>query len=139
MKLFELFDRALPYKWTSPGENAIGEFQVGDMTYRVTVKVEVYDEPYWDVTFEAIPTASVAGAKPVDWRIDNTNTGNQFAVYTTVIQMVIDHVKRYGAKPIYMLAFDDGRMSLYARMLKKLLPSNWEITADNNEVYATPR
>lgn len=157
MRLDELFNKQTNYQWTVQQANhAKGTFTSGEITYVVQMfggvtspsereyDPETHDgehrmpvsAPGYNVLWEVMFSARVPGQEQV--RMDNTGTGDQYTVYSTVIAMVKDQMSKHGVGPIYMEADDSGRQSLYPRMLRKLFPS-WKIqTSPYGEIAAIP-
>lgn len=153
MRLDEIFSSPVQYKWIDQSHGqARAVFMIGDIKYDVTITAgyvsdegtEMSDDDevapviapgydvYWDVVFSTILPGTTKH------RLDNTGTGNQYAVYSTVLQIVKDHMQSAGVGPIYMHAGDDGRKSLYLRMMKRLLPT-WNTTInDDGELISIP-
>lgn len=135
MKLFELFDKQqVQVKWLQKDQNGgEAQFVIGRVGYAVSVSPrEINNQPGWYILFTA------QGARDDQPRIDNTGTGNQFEVYAAVIQCIRQFVSDVGLRPLAMAAKDDGRMSLYQRFLKKMLPPNWQIKVVGEMIVATP-
>ena len=87
---------------------------------------------YWELMFAAFVPGEQQG------RVDNTGTGNQYTVYSTVIAMAKDHMQKYGIGPLYMFGEDNGRQSLYNRMVRKLLPDWTTKISEIGELIAIP-
>lgn len=134
MKLFELFDKQTPVKWTQMDQNGgTAQFILGRVGYVVNISPrEIQNQPGWYIMFTA------QGMRDEQPRIDNTGTGNQFEVYSTVIQCIREFVGKMGLRPFAMAAKDDGRMSLYQRFLRKMLPPGWQVGVSGEMITALP-
>lgn len=134
MKLLELFDEPVYVEWVrwSPSGGR-GEFEVEGTYYRFTmnsgtlylrdVNGDQYDSrtvPSWDISFAAFDEND-------DEEYGNTETGNQFIVYATILQCIRDVVTARGARPLNFSAEDEGRQRLYIRFIKRFL-ADWTIT-----------
>lgn len=139
--LYEMFDAAVPFKWVvhKPHYN-VADFTLGDVLYRVSIttgtplqtqeEVDEYvgDEaavlaPGFDKFYDVEFSASVGKNRPTHM---NTGTGNQYKVYATVVDIMKRVMGEFGVGPVYMSAFDESRVSLYPKMLKRLLPG-WRV------------
>lgn len=151
--LVEAFTSVVPYTWTIREiDYTRGAFKVGDVEYNVHItgghpiqsdhELKSYDGDetpviapgyprYWEVVFSA-----KVGGKSTH---SNTGTGGAWEVFSTVIDMVRDHMEKFGVGPIYVGAFDVGRQRLYPKMLRKFLVG-WtvEVGEDGNEFIAYP-
>lgn len=154
--IVETFSTAVEYKWGRRDRNySEGHFNVAGIQYTVQVTggrpIQTADELaaceadedatmpvvapgyewYWDVAFHA----TIGG----DNVHTSTGTGNQWVVYSTVIEMVRNHMTTFGEGPLYMSAFDDSRQRLYPRMLRRLLKHWTIVTSDEGyEFVAYP-
>lgn len=156
MRLDELFTKQANYQWVEQrADYAKGTFEAGPITYTLQMygdfpasdnveydpDVEVDGNmpvvaPGYDVLWEVMFSARIPGEQQT--RMDNTGTGDQYTVYSTVIAMVKDQMSKHGIGPMYMETADAGRLSLYQRMLRKLFPS-WKIqTSRRGEIAAIP-
>lgn len=134
MKLFEIFDKQAPVKWLQMDTNGgQAEFILNRVGYSVRISPrEINNQPGWYILFTA------QGMRDEQPRIDNTGTGNQFEVYSTVIQCIREFIGKMGLRPFAMAAKDDGRMSLYQRFLRKMLPQGWRVDVSGEMITATP-
>lgn len=138
MKLFELFSKPTQYVWKSKNKYlGSAEFEIGSMTYQLSVEEDEVDARFWFVSFGAKVTAAAPGSKDSFLRGDTTGTGNQFAVYSTVIAATKDYMQQFGIRPIRIIALDDSRKGLYPRMIKRILP-DWSITIVGANIIAIP-
>lgn len=152
MKLLELFNKPTNYQWLDQhADYAKGSFMAGSVRYTVQIYQDftshedaVAEEgdrmpivaPGYNIVWELIFSARVPGES--NSRLDNTGTGDQYTVYSTVVAMAKDQMSKFGVAPLYMYGDDKGRQSLYQRMLRKLLPS-WKIqTSPRGEIAAIP-
>lgn len=137
MKLLELFDKGADAHWFDISENGgMAEFIIGQQHYRFMISDfdvgDEYDVKAWTVEFSLVD-------KQGDPRYDNTGTGNQFPLYSTVLKLVkefLEHVDM-DPRPLVFGAADAGRKTLYARLMGRFL-SGWKITTERQDVVAWP-
>lgn len=140
MKLYELFDRKVPWKWlTSPdsGEDiSTAAFVVGGKTYLVEfyasnlesfIDDRIGDFPPHIQTIILRDPVIVSVAfylrtqKGQTWQI--TGTGNQYVVLSTVIEIIEKYMsksKGLGIQYIHLNAKEPSRQKLYDRLLARL-------------------
>lgn len=130
MKLTELFDTPTPAIWKSPN---VAYFNVDGVEYGLQVESRMLPtdegEDCWLFDF----FARINGAPK--W--NNTDTGNQYTVYSTVIGLMKQYMEKNGVRPFYMETNDAGRNSLYKRMLRRLVP-DWTVDADEHFIIVYP-
>jgi hypothetical protein len=136
MKIFELFNNTLPYKWIDSEENyGSAEFTVGEYRYGVVfekIEAEYHLPERWTISFVQISTDK-RGYESTS--IDMTGTGHEFEVMSTVRAITVDWFKTHLANCIEFTANNRRRQSLYARMFKQIFP-NWEIEKSGNRMIA---
>lgn len=134
MKLLELFDTPVNYKWTvdDPEYGGQAEFKIGRLLYIYTIADERLPsgESSWFIEFAAINDGRTA-------QYTNTGTGKQFLVYSTVLQLTREYTEKNGSRPLMFSADDDGRRSIYMRMLRKYLPG-WKVETSGKGIFAYP-
>lgn len=137
MKLLELFDKGAEAHWFDMSDyGGSAEFIIGEQRYRFMISEfevgEDYDIPAWTVEFSLVD-------KQGDPRYDNTGTGNQFPLYSTILGLVREFFEHNPGEPRPLIfgAADSGRKTLYARMFKKFLPG-WTVTTERQDVVAWP-
>lgn len=133
MKLLELFDEGVNVDWVR-WTDSVGraEFEVDYTFYRFSMSTgtlylrdinnDRYDTrtvPSWDVAFAAVDENG-------DEEYGNTETGNQFHVYATILRCIREFITEKGVRPINFSADDEGRQRLYVRFIKRFLP-DWTI------------
>jgi hypothetical protein len=116
-QITEVFDKALPYEWTTqiPNDRYVAKFMVGDLEYRFSAHIFKYD----DVHGAEISFCLMDGKK---CRIDNTGTGNPNAIYATVIAMISEVANVLKISRIAYEAGDEQRKRIYPVLIKKALP-----------------
>lgn len=144
-QLLEGFDTVVDYSWTHQSKAvSSGVFKIGMMKYRVLIDecTVATDEEIQQYGGDFINTVSgiEGGSKFLDvqfgaalddgsrdkWTFDNTGTGKQWVVLSTVIAMIKEHMSKFGVAPIYFSADDEGRQNVYTRLLRRFLPS-WRV------------
>lgn len=135
MKLTELFDTGVKARWTQK-EPAYSEarFNIEGTHYMFSGEPWATDRggdvPAWRFEFSVVDEDG-------EYHYGNTGTGNQFAVYSTVISLIKEFVRERGVLPISMGADDIGRQSLYQRMIRKALP-DWRVERVGKDINAYP-
>lgn len=135
MKLLELFDKGADAHWYDISEvGGAAEFLIGKHRYRFMISEfdvgEDYEVQAWTVEFSLVDGSG-------DPRYDNTGTGNQFPLYSTILGLVRQYMAEYGDRPLIFGAADAGRKTLYARMMGRFL-RGWKITTTSGDVVAWP-
>jgi hypothetical protein len=132
MKIFELFNNTLPYKWIDSEENyGSAEFAINNKVYFVSFTLFEADNETperWDIEF---------GLRGVGYKeaFKVTNTGDEYPVISTVIAICKDWLGQHPTKCITMSADSPRRKTLYSRMLGRLLP-NWRINIHGAAIVA---
>lgn len=131
MILRELFDRALPYEWTTqiPGERYVARFMVGQLEYRFSAHLFDYDD---NLHGAEIAFCLMDGKK---CRTDNTGTGNVNEIYGTVINLIREIAGKLKLSRVVYEAGDVQRQRIYPTLIKKALPS-WQISEEWGEYYS---
>jgi hypothetical protein len=132
--LTELFEPDKKWQWEFSGsEEAIATFQVGQVAYLF----HAYGaDGQWEVEFKR-------DGKKLDrpQKFGLTGTGNSAEVMGTVVDIMRSFLSKYKDK-IEVLIFsakEDSRQGLYAKMVKRLLPT-WTMRQDKEEfVLVAPR
>lgn len=126
--LFELFKPGKNWQWEFRGsEEAFASFKIGDVEYLWSARVNnVRRNPNtWTIAFQ------IRGEADIDKAIGLSGTGNSTEVISTVIDITRSFLEYYNAitDRILELRFSssgDSRTSLYARMVKRMLP-DWDL------------
>jgi hypothetical protein len=138
----ELFNSS-PSKWKNIGKTNIYaedmySFEIDTYTYNVlffkenqknekpVITVEFQLEKIGDVFFD------------VDKNDKLTKTGNQYQVFVTVIDIWKYFMKKHPEYEKYKILAsqkEQSRVSLYKKMLLKLMPINWELTIGQSAHY----
>jgi hypothetical protein len=141
----ELFDKVLHYDLEKEmGDFYRGTFGVGGMEYEVflefasaqTVLDSLADE--WghpDADIEEVVSAAKAMAGEDDMLMyvqfqthngetETTGTGNEFLVFSTVMRIINDVMRKENPEWMIMSAKESNRASLYDKMIKRMVPQN---------------
>lgn len=134
MRLQELFNNtSTGWRWTFRGsEEAEAAFDISDVEYKFYAYTHSRQPGEWEVEFKA-----VEGVDPRQ-RFGLTGTGNSAKVMSTVVDILKDFLHEYEDK-ILSLTFtakEHSRKDLYARMVRRLLPT-WDFKQDRNEFLLT--
>ncbi len=124
--LKELFQPGKDWKWSFQGsEEAVAVFQVGDIPYMFQAYgADGGADGEWEVSFKNAQRGGDRGTK-----FGLTGTGNSAEVMSTVVDIMRSFLEKYQDR-IQVLTFsakEDSRQGLYARMVKRLLPT-WTMT-----------
>lgn len=137
MKLLELFDKGTEAHWSDISEiGGSADFIIDEHRYRFMISEfevgEDYEIPAWMVEFSLLD-------KQGDPRYDNTGTGNQFPLYSTILGLVKEFLAHVSMEPRPLIfgAADAGRKTLYARMMQRFL-RGWTVTTEKQDVVAWP-
>lgn len=131
--LKELFQPGKDWKWSFRGsEEAVAVFHVGEIPYMF----HAYGtDGVWEVEFKRHGSKLDRANK-----FGLTGTGNSAEVMSTVVDIMRAFLDQYRDK-IETLTFsakEDSRQGLYARMVKRLLPT-WTMRQDGEDfVLAAP-
>ncbi len=133
MKLFELFNRILPYNWTID-ESDMGEatFEVGKNTYSVLI-TNLNDDNTWKVEF-ALHQRNSKGK--MIYNINMSGTGHSLEVMSTVVAICEEWFSKHKAQHITMSGATPRRLSLYTRLLRTLKPT-WKINIQLHVITAS--
>lgn len=124
----ELFKPGKNWEWKFRGsEEAVADFTVGDREYQWSAFSHVLakNPTKWEVQFRL----KRQDADPEDMSMfGTTGTGNSAEVMSTAVDITREFLKEYGDKVLELTfnAKEDSRSSLYAKMIKRLLP-NWNL------------
>ena len=125
--LAELFQRGKDYTWEFRGsEEAMASFTIGDVEYLWHAHSNPRNPTRWIIEFK------VRDEVDQDKMFGLTGTGNSAEVLSTVVDITRDFMNQYSDKvmEIALMSSGDSRTSLYAKMIKRLLP-NWNIYKRN--------
>jgi hypothetical protein len=125
----ELFEPGKNWEWSFKGsEEAVADFHVGEIPYQFYAYRPSADQMAWDVEFK-----NAARGKDRASKFGLTGTGNSAEVMSTVTDIMRAFLKEYQGRvtSLTFTAKEPSRRSLYARMIKRLLPS-WNITQDDD-------
>lgn len=121
----ELFQPGKNWAWEFRGsEEAFANFKIGEVEYLWTASVMNKRDPtQWTLTFRQ------RDQDDMDKMFGLTGTGNSQEVISTVVDITREFLKQYGDKvlEIKFSSEGDSRTSLYARMVKRLLP-DWDMS-----------
>lgn len=134
MKITELFEPSKDWQWTyTSATEAEAEFRVGSIPYQFTAFTNPDNIGVWEVEFKNNQRGPEKKTK-----FGLTGTGNAAEVMAVVVDIMREFLQRYQGS-ITSLSFsadEDSRQSLYARMVKRLLPS-WNLTQQNKSFTIT--
>lgn len=123
----ELFQPGKNWQWEFRGsEEAFASFKIGDVEYLWSASVQNNRNPKeWTLTFR------VRGQDDMEKTFGMTGTGNSTEVISTVTDITRSFLEHYNSisDRVLELRFSsegDSRTSLYARMVKRLLP-DWNL------------
>lgn len=109
MLVWEIFDNILSYDKNNYG------FNIGDIYYRVFFKL---NGKKYSFRFYQYKNKNDM-INDFDGRDDITGTGNQLKVFSTVIEILKDFIKKENPYEIYFSAKEPSRKKLYSHILKK--------------------
>lgn len=123
----ELFKPGKDWKWSFQGsEEAAAVFHVGKLPYMF----HAYGtDGVWEVEFKRHEPKLDHSTK-----FGLTGTGNSAEVMSIVVDIMRAFLDKYGGEieTLVFSAKEDSRQSLYAKMVKRLLP-NWNLHQDGEE------
>lgn len=135
MTLLELFDKGVNAHWFDMSEvGGHAEFIIGEQRYSFMISEYDVGED-WEIQAWTVEFALLDGNG--DPRYDNTRTGNQLPLYSTILKLCREYISEYGERPLVFGAADPGRKTLYARLMGRFL-NGWNITTNANYVTAWP-
>lgn len=126
--LTELFKPGKNWSWSFRGsEEAVADFTVGDREYQWSAFSHTLakNPTKWEVQFRLKRQET----DPEDMSMfGTTGTGNSAEVMSIAVDITREFLKDYGDKVLELTfnAKEDSRSSLYAKMVKRLLP-NWNL------------
>ena len=125
--LNEAFESAVPYKWVvNDNKSAVAEFVIVQPGRFFSKKLKYGFDAFnygesWKIAFYQIVNGKKVYTK--------TGTGNEKAVFSTVVEIMKDFFSTHEVNSIIFSAEEKNRQSLYSRLAKTFLPS-WKITHD---------
>lgn len=127
MNLDEIMDRVLPFKvLDSTKQRFIATFEAGGRT--ISFQADYEDEGNWTMGF---------GEKRADGREDysKTGSGKEFEVFATIRAIIKRFIKERDPTGIRFTAdhADGNRAGVYAKMLKKNVPTGWKTDIQSEE------
>lgn len=132
MKLVEIFNSDIPYKWIKqdPWEQK-AVFRIFDHEYVVIFIHYPADDVLpdgWDISF------MLRGTKDTQYegKIGLEQTGNELLVFGTVLSIIKDWFNHIQPKCITM-GFEPKRKSLYLKLTKQIVP-DWDIQSPKPDV-----
>lgn len=133
MLLFEIFNKTLPWEWDRKqytNTNMVAYFQVDGAEYNV--EFDSIGENHWSCEFGR----SVGDNAPVS---TITGTGNQYAVFATVVDIVKEFMSQNDPDQLMFSAAskEPSRIRLYDRMLKMFPKDQYDVEVSDvkNETY----
>ena len=159
MRLLELFDTSGKWKWVGHSDAGGGaDITVGEHRYYVTMEEEDIeylekmhqkagggDTPEWLKMLVDDYSASVfsvefefedrGGESKADSKYGLTGTGNQYKVFTTVMEVMKDFRQRYDVDYWHFTADNPSRRKLYDRMADRLSRGHFVIDIGEERHY----
>ena len=137
------------WKWRHRGsEEATADFTAGDRTYQwhAYSHVRAGNPTQWEMQFRLIRTPNDPDELDL---FGTTGTGNSAEVMSTAVDITRAFLEEYGLDKVEEITFNakqdsrNSRISLYAKMIKRLLP-NWDLyqkysEQNGMEYYLTDR
>jgi len=139
MKIFEVLNKSVEYKWEYAGvDGATAHFTIGEYSYVVEIAEPI--EYIYNIEFAL---DKIEGNHNTDdSRHGISDTGNQFVVFGTVKDILVDYLQHHANEDtigIYFSAKEPSRRKLYSRFLKmahKLgLTETAEVDGSNERYY----
>jgi hypothetical protein len=136
MKLFEIFNKVIPYEWTIDEHN-MGEatFSVGGNVYSVSMTnldTHFDKSDTWRIEF-ALHRRNSQGK--MIYTISMSGTGHSIEVMSTVQAICKDWFSKHPARRLIMSGATPRRLSLYTRLLRTLKPT-WKIHTQLHTITA---
>ena len=134
--LSELFQPGKNWKWEFRGsEEAFASFKIGDVEYIWHAHSKPRDPKSWIIEFKTRDEVDQ------DKSFGLTGSGNAAEVMSTVVDITRAFLEQYkdNVMELAFLAKEESRASLYAKMIKRLLP-DWNLYQRNKggtEFYLT--
>jgi hypothetical protein len=132
----ELFEPNKNWQWDFTGsEEAHAEFNVGNIPYKFTAYTDPNNWGTWEVEFLVINPSRERKTK-----FGLTDTGNAAEVLSVVTDIMREFLQRYkgNVNQLVFTADEPSRKSLYARMVRRLLP-DWGLKQyDKQFVVSAP-
>jgi hypothetical protein len=123
MKINELFTSdKVKWNWDFRGSEEVdATFVIGEVQYKFYAYTTPQEPGTWEVEFRV-----VEGGPPGN-RFGITGTGNAALVMSAVVDILKAFLQEYKGKikQLYFSAREQSRRDLYARMVRRLLPT-WE-------------
>lgn len=133
MMLSELFQKPTKYEVIKQSSTIFGtKAMIRDREIRFyAVESERGDFDEWDVSFGEVKK----GTKEVTAEL--TGSGGELEVLGMVKDSIKEFIQRYHPKAIHFTASksDRSRASVYERMVKRLLPSDWKFEKQENDAH----
>jgi hypothetical protein len=135
MKITELFDQPVAYKWTTqaPHDRYVAKFDIEGAEYMVSAHWFPYEDDNTgnDLDGYDFNFCRMEGKK---CRSDLTNTGHEHVIFATVVAVFRDLTTKVRIDRIAFSAEEESRKRLYQHMIKRLLPT-WKLSYHEGEVY----
>jgi hypothetical protein len=131
MKLFEVMNTTIPYKWKqAPAPHhamSAATFVVGDLTYHVTFQHQSIATDDGE-EYQGAVLAFAAKDKHNDYHENITGSGNALRIFGTVYTILQDFIEHAQPDAIMFSADKDepSRVSLYNRFAKRMVKQGWE-------------
>lgn len=136
MILQELFEPGKDWKWSFTGsEEAVAVFYVGEIPYQFHAYTHSDTPGVWEVEFKNATRNRPMGKMA---KFGLTGTGRAAEVMGTITDIMREFLQRYqgSVKQLAFSADEPSRQALYARMVKRLLPT-WQLDQQDTQFVLT--
>lgn len=133
MLVLEVLKSAAAWEWVYQDDNAFEiNFKTIDNEYAF---IGEYNErtDSWNVYFVLLQYDEYSQPQ---LQSKVTGTGNEFVVFSTVIDIIREFIQLYNPTQIDFSADEPNRQQLYKSLVRRKLP-NWNYTLDNKNIVLT--
>lgn len=123
----EIFDSVLPYT-----ENIEKQVTGTAYTYIIPSKKDKVEFKIYYYTVKKYIALSLFSESSA---FDISNKGNAFAIYSTIIHILKEFLKKHDVKKINFTAHDRNQISLYNKFSDILIKNNWKKQVSNNNEF----
>ena len=121
-----------PKNWkylTNSNNRVVADFQINNLIYTFIAN-DLENDSTWDIEFRTDPIDDNA-------KIDSygiTNTGNQYAVYVTILDLINKFVQQHDPEVMIWQAEEPNRKKLYLRIIAQSFP-DWKVELHNPHIW----
>jgi len=123
------------WKWKFQGsQEAFADFTVGDREYQWHAFTGEANSTKWEIQFRLIRTSTDSDELDL---FGQTGTGNSAQVLSTAVDITRSFLQNYGLDKVEEITFnakEDSRINLYAKMIKRLLPT-WDLSSRKSQSH----